>query len=88
VVSASGNDGRKEVAYPARYDKGLGVSAIGRKGTYPAGSREEGDVQAQPSSTKDPDNYVAGFSNIGSAIALAAPGVGILSTLPGRNTVP
>jgi subtilisin len=88
VVSASGNDGRKEVAYPARYDKGLGVSAIGRKGTYPAGSREEGDVQAQPSSTKDPDNYVAGFSNIGSAIALAAPGVGILSTLPGQKYGP
>jgi subtilisin len=83
VLIAAGNDHRSAVSYPAAYAGAVAVSAMGRVGTFPPGSLEEGDVQRPPSSTADADEFIAAFSNIGPQIAVTAPGVGALSTLPG-----
>ena len=55
LVAASGNDGVKQVLYPAAYDNVIAVGAV------------------------DANGNIAGFSNTGSEISLAAPGVGINS---------
>jgi subtilisin len=83
VVVAAGNEGKSQVGYPALYafSEGLSVAAMGRKGTYPLGSHEESDVGSKFGTT-DPDSFVARFSNSGD-VSLIAPGVGIISTVPG-----
>ncbi len=81
VIAAAGNDGRQPVSFPASYSLSLAVSAMGRKGTFPAGTTQGGDV-ASPYG-KDRKNFVAAFSNVGPELDLTAPGVGIISTWPG-----
>ncbi len=85
VIVAAGNDGRQPVSFPASDSLSLAVSAIGRKGTFPGGTTQQGDVAA-PYGT-DKRDFVAAFSNIGPEIDLAAPGVGIISTFPGGYAV-
>lgn len=83
VIVASGNDGRKPVSVPASDSLAIAVSALGRKGTFPAGTTQSGDV-ASPFG-KDKANFIAEFSNVGPEIGLTGPGVGIISTVPGDN---
>ena len=83
-IAATGNDGRAEVDYPARYAKSIAVSAIGLETSWPAGanlawtlSRWHGKaIAGRPS-------FLAAFSNRGAKVALTAPGVAIVSTIPG-----
>lgn len=82
VVVAAGNDGRAPVSYPAAHAGATAVSAMGRTGTFPAGALAEAHVDPQPQGS-DPALFIAGFSNVGPEIALTAPGVGDLSTVPG-----
>ena len=81
VIVAAGNDGHAPVSFPASDSMSIAISAMGRKGTFPADATETGDVA--PPYGKDKKNFVAGFSNIGPEIDLIGPGVGILSTVPG-----
>lgn len=81
VIVAAGNDNRSPVGSPAYDPLCIAISALGRKGTFPKGSIEEGDIAAPYG--KDKNNFVAAFSNIGPEIDLIAPGVGIISTVPG-----
>jgi subtilisin family serine protease len=81
VIAAAGNDGRQPVSFPASYSLSLAVSAMGRKGTFPAGTTQGGDVA--PPYGKDRKNFVAAFSNVGPELDLTAPGVGVISTWPG-----
>jgi subtilisin family serine protease len=82
VMVAAGNDGRQPVNYPAAYAGSTAVSALGREGTYPVGSVASAEALRPPNSTVDAAEFIAEFSNIGSRVALTAPGVGVLSTLP------
>jgi subtilisin len=82
VIVAAGNDDRSPVSFPASDSMALAVSAMGRKGTFPRGSTETGDVAA-PFGKPDKMNFIASFSNVGPDLDLTAPGVGILSTFPG-----
>lgn len=82
VVVAAGNDSRAAVGYPAAYPKATAVTAMGRAGTFPAGSLDESAVVRPPIGT-DPDEFIAGFSNVGPQVAVTGPGVGALSTVPG-----
>lgn len=84
VVVATGNDGRAPVNYPAAYPQATAVSAVGRDGTFPAGSLEEAEVVRPPLGT-DPLDFVAGFSNVGTEVAVTAPGVGCISTIFGNR---
>jgi subtilisin len=87
VMVAAGNDDRSAVSYPAAYSGATAVSALGRIGTFPAGSLEQADVMLSPPGS-DPAEFIAAFSNVGPQIAVAAPGVGVLSTLPGQGFGP
>jgi subtilisin len=80
VIAAAGNDGRGPVSFPAADPLCVAVSAMGRKGTFPKGSLEEGEVKA-PLGT-DADEFIAAFSNVGPEVDLTGTGVGILSTVP------
>lgn len=89
VVVAAGNGGRRPVSFPAAHPGATAVSAMGRVGTFPAGSLPEGDIDFFPPSTLAPTlEFIASFSNVGPQIAVTAPGVGVLSTLPGGNHGP
>lgn len=78
--AANGNDDRKPVSFPASYSLSIAVSAMGRKGCFPAQTVQTGIVHA-PFGT-DKKNFIADFSNIGPETDLTAPGVGIISTYP------
>jgi subtilisin family serine protease len=78
-VAAAGNDGGA-VGYPAKFRSVLGVSAIGKKDTFPSDS-----IHGEAASgiwSQDRKYFFAGFSNRGDEIDLCAPGVAITSTLP------
>ncbi|KQV18270.1 hypothetical protein ASC97_29885 [Rhizobium sp. Root1203] len=82
VVLAAGNDSRAPVRYPAAYPDAVAVSAMGRLGTFPSSACESLQVLFPPKATL-PQEFIAAASNIGTQIAFTAPGVGIVSTLPG-----
>lgn len=81
VICAAGNDGRGPVAYPGAEQLAVAVSAMGRKGTFPADSTHAAEIRAPYG--KDRSEFVAAFSNIGPEIDLTAPGVAIVSAVPG-----
>lgn len=78
---ATGNNGRQPVDFPASFSLSLAVSAMGRKGLFPASTTDTPTVAA-PFGT-DKKNFVAAFSNRGSDVDFIAPGVGIISTVLG-----
>ncbi|HKA09906.1 MAG TPA: S8 family serine peptidase [Candidatus Dormibacteraeota bacterium] len=80
-IIAAGNDDRRAVSFPASDPLALAVSALGRIGTFPATSVEAGDVE--PPFGTDRKNFIAAFSNVGPALDLVGPGVGVMSTIPG-----
>lgn len=84
-IAAAGNDYRGAVNYPARYSPVMGVSAFGRKGTWPAGAAQ--DLEVLKPFGSDKKNFMASFSNIGSEVDLVGPGVGVVSTYPGGYAV-
>jgi subtilisin family serine protease len=86
VIVAAGNDGRQPVSFPASDPLSMAVSALGRKGTYPANTVEGGDEMA-PFASSDPKDFIAAFSNVGPEIAFTGPGVGIISTFPNGYAV-
>jgi hypothetical protein len=62
VFVASGNDDRSPVSFPASDSLCLTVSAMGRKGTFPTGATQAGDVASPYGTNKK--NFMAAFSNI------------------------
>jgi subtilisin len=81
VVAAVGNDGRRNVGYPAAWPNTVAISAMGRRGSFPVDSNENGDIAA-PFAEVDPEAFIARFSNVGPEVDLTGPGVGIVSTVP------
>lgn len=81
AVAAAGNDGRQPVGFPGLDDNCVAVSAVGRRGTFPATATEVEDIQA-PFGT-DVNNFIAAFSNVGSALDACGAGVAVVSTVPG-----
>jgi subtilisin len=81
VIVAAGNDGRAPVSFPGADQLAIGVSAMGRKGTFPRDSAHR--AEAMRPYGRDRRNFVAAFSNIGPEIDLTGPGVAIVSTVPG-----
>jgi subtilisin len=81
-VAAAGNDYRQPVGFPASDELCIAVTALGRKSAMPAGSTSASSV-LKPFGT-DPDEFIADFSNIGPEVDVTAPGVGIVSSVPGN----
>ena len=80
VICASGNDGRDQVSQPAADLRALAVGAFGRKGTYPPGVATAESIGKL--GAPDKNFFMASFSNHGSEIDFAGPGVGVVSTVP------
>jgi len=83
VVVAAGNGGREAVSFPASDALALAVSAMGRTGTFP-GDAPESEYVAPPRG-RDRRNFLASFTNVGPEIDLTAPGVAVISTVPGGH---
>jgi subtilisin len=80
-IVAAGNDGRKEVSYPAWYKRAIAVSALGRKGSFPDETTEHVEIE-EPFPESYADRFIAHFSNVGYEIDFTGPGVGIVSCFP------
>lgn len=80
-IVAAGNTDRGPVAFPANEPLAVAVGAVGRKGTFPPNAAATDEV-ATPYGT-DRSNFVAALSAAGPEMDLIAPGVGIMSTVPG-----
>ncbi|MDX1626280.1 MAG: S8 family serine peptidase, partial [Wenzhouxiangellaceae bacterium] len=81
VACAVGNT-RGSVEYPAALGATIAVTAYGRLGCAPPGSLAEHRRPADGTWRADP-YFIAEFCCHGPGIDLAAPGVGIISTVPG-----
>jgi minor extracellular protease Epr len=85
-VAATGNDGKGQVDYPARYTQAVAVSAIGLIGSWPAGVYLDWTMsKARGKQLGGQESFLASFSNRGAKVALTAPGVGVVSTIFGSR---
>jgi len=81
-VVAAGNDGGP-VAWPGRHTLAMAVSALGVRDQWPPEATQSEEVERPfGRSFNGAPCFVARFSNRGPEIDLAAPGLGIISTLP------
>jgi subtilisin family serine protease len=83
-IVAAGNSGGP-VGQPARISSVLAVSAVAVRASWPKGALDA-DVLASPRAKKNKRLGFARFSNFGPQIDCAAPGVGIVSTVPRGKT--
>jgi subtilisin family serine protease len=80
-VCAAGNDAGP-VNHPAAYPNCVAVSAIGLSGLAPSVSLSATRLPDRQEFYGEDDYYLANFSSFGAELACAAPGVGIISTVP------
>ena len=73
------------VEWPAAFPETLAISALGLLGWGPPGSQASLALPDQPDRFGDGGLFLAGFSCFGPEIVGAAPGVGIISTVPARH---
>lgn len=83
-VCAAGNEAGP-VSYPAAFPETVAVSALGAEGRSPPGTQSASRLPASPERFGDEGLYLADFSCSGPEIACAAPGVGIVSTVPAHG---
>jgi len=80
ICSAGNSNG--PIEFPAAYSECAAVSAIGRVGWAPPGTYSA-DNRPREAAKMGKDNlFLAAFSCFGPTLACAAPGVGIVSTVP------
>ncbi len=80
-IAAAGNNYGKPVSFPAKYDHVIAVAAMGQLDTFP----EDSGHQLKIGNHFSPDGklFSANFTNVGHEIDVCAPGVAILSSVPG-----
>jgi len=83
-ICSAGNDGGA-INYPAAYSECAAVSALGLVGWAPAGTFSSNNRPHDAQRMGQDNLFLATFSSFGPALACAAPGVGIVSTVPDRN---
>jgi len=79
-IAAAGNSG-DQVQYPAAFAEVLAVAAVGKFGEFPEDSYHNRQIGEHTST--DGQYFSARFTCFGDEIDLCAPGVGVLSTVPG-----
>jgi subtilisin len=82
-LCAAGNSSGP-VQFPGAFPESIAVSAVGLLGWGPAGSLASTRVPQDSEMLAHENLYLANFSCFGNEVATAGPGVGILSTVPGR----
>jgi subtilisin family serine protease len=80
-VCAAGNQAGA-VGFPAAYPESIAVSALGLVNTWAADSMPAFNVPTQPNRFGVGGTFLASFSNTGPQLQCAAPGNGIISTIP------
>jgi len=83
VIAGAGNEFRSGVSYPGKYPGALAVGALGRRGTFPAGSVIEADILYPPVTSAHPDEFIGNFANLGPEVQALGLGSGVVSILPG-----
>jgi len=86
-VAAVGNGFGQALMFPSAYDETVAVSALGMLGAYPSGTMAARCIPNRPDQFGPGGVYLALFSNIGPGVSCAAPGSGIISTVPARPEV-
>ena len=84
-ICSAGNDA-SAVEYPAAYPECSAISAIGQIGWAPPGTFSASNRPQQHDMLGLDNLFLAAFSCFGTNLACAAPGVGIVSTVPDRGT--
>ena len=82
-ICAAANSGGP-VEYPAAFPESVAVSALGLEGWGPPGSLASIRLPQEPDKFGNDNLYLANFSCFGPEIDCAAPGVGIIATVPER----
>jgi subtilisin len=83
-VCSAGND-NGPIEFPGAYPECASVSAIGKVGWAPAGTFSANNRPREAARMGQENLFLAAFSCFGPTLACAAPGVGIVSTVPDRN---
>ncbi|TLZ37419.1 MAG: serine protease [Gammaproteobacteria bacterium] len=79
-IAAAGNTGGP-VAFPAMLPATMAVAAVGRLREFPSDSSHV--LSVLPHLIGSDDVFAAGFSAAGPQVAVSAPGVAVVSTVPG-----
>jgi subtilisin family serine protease len=83
-VCSAGND-NGPIEFPGAYPECAAVSAIGKVGWAPAGTFSANNRPHEAAKMGQDNLFLASFSCFGPTLACAAPGVGIVSTVPDRS---
>lgn len=81
-LAAAGNDSGAPILYPAALQNVVAISAIGMPGVIPPQAVEALNQPTTPDKWSPAGLYFASFSNVGLQMGAAAPGDGIISTVP------
>ncbi len=79
-IAATGNSA-SGVMYPAKYETVLAVAALGKLGSFPADSAHASRISDKAVG----DYFAASFTCFGPEVDVCAPGVAIISTIPGDS---
>lgn len=82
-IAAVGNDGQSSVSYPAVFKRAVGVSALGNPSWVPPDSVEGMFDVDGPAANPQSGDALTAFSNFGSEVDFAAPGLAVISTVRG-----
>jgi subtilisin family serine protease len=82
-MCAAGNSGGR-VEFPAAFAESIAVSALGLKGTSPAGTVSATNTPTDPARHGAAGVFLASFSCSGTDVDTIAPGVATISTVPER----
>ena len=83
-VAAAGNSGG-DVLFPAAFNEVLAVAAIGQIGTFPDDSSHYARIGKNPVQSESGDYFSPEFTCRGPEVDVCAPGVAIVSTVPGNS---
>ena len=83
-ICSAGNEAGP-IDFPGAYPECSAVSAIGQIGRAPSGTFSAGNRPHVAAMLGQNNLFLAAFSCFGATLACAAPGVGIVSTVPDKN---
>ena len=83
-ICSAGND-NGPIEFPGAYSECAAVSAIGLIGWAPAGTFSANNRPHEAAKMGQDNLFLAAFSCFGPTLSCAAPGVGIVSTVPDRD---
>ncbi|HUK24865.1 MAG TPA: S8 family serine peptidase [Terriglobales bacterium] len=86
-ICSAGND-NGPIEFPGAYPECMAVSAIGKVGWAAPGTFSADNRPREASKMGHENLFLASFSCFGPTLACAAPGVGIVSTVPERKGFP